>query len=381
MTAIVERFLQWAQTAPVRQRTEAAAALARAYLFSPLSSDQRDQAEAAMTVLLDDGALEVRIALADALCRSGEAPHHIILSLAADKLPVAALVAEHSPLILDSELIDMVGSCEAVLQLAIARRPFVSRAVSAAIAEVACENACIALLENGGARMPRFSLDRVIERHGDCPELRLILLQREDLPLDVRQVLLARLTASLRNLVVDHAWLSPEKAELVTRDARERATIAAAFEAPADSMPSLVERLLQAGELTPAFLIRAAASGQTLLFETALARLADVPPARVRALVAAGRTSGLTALLRKSGLSPKTYPVFEAAVKVLRVCDPLDASSDYRRATHLIDAIVTIYQRRPDRELDQILVLLRQYATEAKRSAARGYAEQVLQAA
>jgi len=44
MTAIVERFLQWAQTAPVCRRTEAAAALARAYLLSPLDPDQREAA-------------------------------------------------------------------------------------------------------------------------------------------------------------------------------------------------------------------------------------------------------------------------------------------------------------------------------------------------
>ncbi len=146
----------------------------------------------------------------------------------------------------------------------------------------------MALLTNGGARVPRFSLDRIIERHGDCPDLRLTLLEREDLPLDVRQVLLARLATALRQLIVSRDWMPPERADTVTRDARERATIAAAFEAPADSMPALVEQLIAAGELTPAFLIRAAASGQTLLFETALAALAGLPQARVNALIAIG---------------------------------------------------------------------------------------------
>ena len=57
------------------------------------------------------------------------------------------------------------------------------------------------------------------------------------------------------------------------------------------------------------------------------------------------------------------------------------AASDYRRATHLIDAILKRYQNRPDRELDPILALLRRFATDAKRAAARGYAQQVMEAA
>jgi uncharacterized protein (DUF2336 family) len=379
---IVERFLQWARTAPVDRRAEAAQALARAYLTSPLTPEQREQVDAAMTVLLDDSAAEVRLALAVELAPAECAPHHIILSLAADKPWIAALVAEHSPLILDSELVDMIGAGEEAVQVAIARRPFLSRAVSAALAEVGSAAACTALASNTGARTPRFSLDRIVERHGDDPELRLALLDRDDLPADVRQTLLARLTRSLRDLLVDREWLPAERADTVTREARERATISAAFEAPAEHMPALVARLMRAGELTPAFLIRAAASGQTLLFETALAALAGAPRERVGALIASGRASNLKALIERAGLPAATYPAFAAAFEVLRSGDgAVDAGSEYRRATQLIDAIVNRYQKRPDRELDQILALLRRFATEAKRAAARDFAREMMEAA
>lgn len=379
---IVERFLQWAQKAPLARRTQAAGAIARAYLLSPLSPEEREQVEAALTVLLDDPSPEVRLVLADILAGSELAPHHIILTLAADRSPISAVVAEKSPLILDSELVDLVATRDEVVQVAVARRPFLSRAVSAAISEVGTAAACLALISNGGARVPRFSLDRMIERHGDVPELRMTLLERDDLPLDVRQVLVARLTASLRELIVSREWIAPDRAELVTRDARERAVIAAAFEAPADNMPALVEQLIRSGELTPAFLMRAVVSGQTLLFETALAELGRVPLARVHALVASGRNANLRALLQKSRIPPKTFAALEAAVDVIRNGDATTgALSDYRRATQLIDAIVTRYQKRRDRELDQILALLRHFATEAKRAAARGYAQQLREAA
>ncbi len=379
---VVERFLHWARTASARRRCEAAHALACAYLLSPLRPEQRDQVEAAMTVLLDDPAASVRQALAEALAADEHAPHHIILALAADRPQIAAIIAERSPLILDSELVDLIGTGGEEVQAAVARRPFLSRAVAAALAEVGSEAACIALVSNPGARVPRFSLDRIVERHGDAPELRQTLLARRGLPADVRQNLLARLAESLRALIVQKDWLPPERAEALTREARERATIDAAFEAPADQMPALVGRLMQNGELTPALLIRAAASGQTLLFETALAALARAPRERVAALIASGRASNLKALVESAGLPSRMFPAFAAAFEVMRSGEAvMNPGSEYRRATQLIDAIVNRYQRRPDRELDQILGLLRRFAGEAKRAAARDFAREMMEAA
>jgi uncharacterized protein (DUF2336 family) len=236
-------------------------------------------------------------------------------------------------------------------------------------------------VENRGARVPRFTLDRIVARHGGSPEMRLTLLQREDLPLDVREVLLGKLADALRELIVSHDWMEPQRADLIISDARECATIAASFEAPADNMPALIAQLIEGKALTPAFLIRAVAAGQTLLFEAALAALAKVPHERVSALVASGRNSNLRALLAKAGLPRGSYTAFTAAIEVIRSSDFAEAESDYRRATQLIDAIVERYQKRTDRELDPILMLLRRFARSAKRAAARGYAEELREAA
>jgi uncharacterized protein (DUF2336 family) len=206
MGAIVEHFLNWADGAPALLRADAAHALARAFLVSPLAPEEREEVEAALTVLLDDPAVEVRLALADILAPSEHAPQHIILTLAADKDAVAALVAEHSPLILDSELVDMVATRSEQIQTAIARRPFLSRSVSAAIAEVSTAAACETLLANPGARILRFSLDRIVSRHGQSPSLRLALLERDDLPIEIRHILTAKLGEALRELVVGRGW-------------------------------------------------------------------------------------------------------------------------------------------------------------------------------
>jgi uncharacterized protein (DUF2336 family) len=64
---IVRQFLNWVRTAPAAERADATTALARAYLYSDLSSDDRAAAEGALIMLLDDPSPLVRSALARAL--------------------------------------------------------------------------------------------------------------------------------------------------------------------------------------------------------------------------------------------------------------------------------------------------------------------------
>src|ERR1700681_1746694 len=106
---IVRHFLHWIRTAAAADRADATSALARAYLYSDLSSDDRIAAEGAMIMLLDDSSPLVRQALAEALASAGEAPAPVIFALAGDQPDIAAIVLERSPLLLDADLVAMEG--------------------------------------------------------------------------------------------------------------------------------------------------------------------------------------------------------------------------------------------------------------------------------
>lgn len=379
---IVERFLSWIKSAPVSRRAEAANALSRSFLYSPLSEEERDGIEAALTVLLDDSAAKVRFALADGLAASEKTPHHIILTLVGDQLPIAVHVIARSPVLLDSELVDMVATREEEVRHAIASRPFVSRAVAAALAEIGSPATCVTLLENCGARLARFSLDRIVERHGDTARIRNLLLARTDLPVDVRQILVSRYANTLQSILARTNWMSSGRAESLVRDAKERAVVAMAFEAHRSQIPGLVKHLMDNSELTPSLLIRAVVSGQSVFFQESLSALSGIPISRIDALIASGRGSGLNAVLEKARLPEATFPAFASAIDIIRKFDGAkDAGNGYRRATHLIDSIVATYQDRRSGDLDQIMALLRRFAAEAKRDAARGYIAEVMKAA
>ena len=135
--------------------------MARAYLYSNLSDDDRAVAEGAMIMLLDDPSPLVRRALAEALCaQSTDAPPAVIQALATDQPEIAVLVLERSELFIDADLVEIVATGDATIQCAIASRQWLQRSVAAAIAEVGAPEACLTLIENPGADIAPFSVNR-----------------------------------------------------------------------------------------------------------------------------------------------------------------------------------------------------------------------------
>ena len=375
---LVREFLEWIDHAPSGQRADAAHALARAYLDAAVDADIRSAMEAAMTVLLDDPAHEVRAALADALGSSPAAPRHVIISLAVDTTEVAAVVLARSPLLIDAELIDIAGAGVLALQQAIASRPVVAGGVSAALAEVGERDACLTLVANGGAAIARISFRRIAERFGDDAELRDVMLARPDLPADVHQMLIRRLGDALGTMMVTKSWAGEERALTVTREACDRATVALAAETQSDELPELVEHLRITGQLTTALLLRAVCAGNVALFEAALAALARAPVDRVASLVRAGRISVLRAIYTKAGLPPTAFEAFAAALDTWRLIVEEDSGQDrYRTTLRMVDAVLARYAGISDGEAHELATMLRRFAAEQAREAARDYARDV----
>src|SRR6202051_4154889 len=150
---IVRQFLQWQRTASAAERADAPSARARAYLYSNLSPDDRAAAEGALLMLLDDASPLVRAALAQALASSEHAPPTVILALAGDQPEIAGYVLEHSPLLVDADLVDAVATFGPQAQLAIASRAALPPAVSAAVAEVGSAGGRLVLLEHAPAHI------------------------------------------------------------------------------------------------------------------------------------------------------------------------------------------------------------------------------------
>lgn len=379
---IVRQFLCWIQTAPPGDRADATSALARAYLYSDLAREDRLAAEAAMTVLLDDPSTLVRRALAEALASSVDAPHGVILGLVRDQTDIAEIVAARSPVLSEGELIDLIAGTVERVQCAVASRTPLSRSLAAAIAEIGAAAACLTLIENSEAELTGAALNRIAERHGHLAAVREPLLLREDLAVETRQALVAKLSDTLARFVAHREWLPEERAHHVARDACDRVTVEIAAETDSHEVTHLIRHLVASGQLTGGLMLRALLAGNLRFLIEALAELSGLKPGRVAAIVSDRSGHGFHALYQKAGLPDAAYRAFRAALEVIHETgfagDTLGHAVLRRR---IVERVLVRYEEAADGELDHLLALLRKLAAEAAREEARIYTEDLVAAA
>ena len=382
---LLREFLEWIDHAAPDQRADAAAALARAYLHmegNPQTGQSADLAMpvvsvgAAMTFLLDDPSPDVRLALADELAASSSAPAHIIVSLAADTPAVAAVVLARSPLLIDADLMGIIKAGSLSLQSRIASRVQVSEAVAAVLAEVGDRDACLKLLLNPGAAIADIDCRGIAERFGDDAELRDVMMARQGLPAEARQILIRRLGESLGNQLAKSLSIEDDATDSA-RDKCEAAKIEPAAEVSPDEGADPAEH--RRDQLITGLLLRGICGGKFARFEAALAELADAPPERVARQVRSGNRSLLRAVYAEAGLPKPAFEAFSAALDTRRAAPGYDLGEDrYATTQRIVDAVLACYADASNRQTFDLVVMLRQFAALEAREAARDHARRAL---
>jgi uncharacterized protein (DUF2336 family) len=375
---IVRQFISWIRTAPAGERAEATRALARAWLISDLSEDDRIAAEGALLMQLDDPSPLVRQAMSEVFARSPDAPATIVRALAADQPSIALPVLEYSPLLIDADLVDIVATGTSDMQCSIARRINLPSSVSAAIAEVGSAAAALELIENAYAELAPFSWDRIVERHGHLAAIREAMLSLEGLPAATRAALVAKLSDTLAQFAAARNWLSPERAARLAEESRERSTISIAARSRGDDMHGLVQHLRATGQLNAGLILRALLSGNLELFEAALAQLAGLPLARVTALVHDRGSASLQALLIRAGLPESTFAAFRVALEAGRETGYVDTAGGAERLRRRMVERVLTHCETDGKSAEPLLILLRRFATESAREEARMFCEELI---
>ncbi|MFN5120723.1 MAG: DUF2336 domain-containing protein [Bradyrhizobium sp.] len=374
---IVRQFISWIRTAPAGERAEATRALARAWLISDLTEDDRIVAEGALLMLLDDPSPLVRQAMAEVFAYSAEAPAAIVQALAADQPAIALPVLEHSPLLIDADLVDIVATGCDEMQCAIARRVNLPASIAAAIAEVGSAAAALELIENPYAGLAPFSWDRIVERHGHLAAIRVSMLALEDLPSATRLALVAKLSDTLAQFVVARNWLGADRADRIAGEAKERSTVNIAARAFGDDMQNLITHLRATGQLTAGLILRALLSGNLDLFGAALAELSGLPYGRVSALLNDRGGNGLQALLRRAGLPESTYAAFRVALEASHEVGYVDSGDGAARLHRRMVERVLTHCETDHSAAEPLLILLRRFATESAREDARMFCEEL----
>ena len=375
---VIEYFLDWVQTASVEKRMAGATAIAKACTRAGVDSEERDEIEAALTVLLDDNAPSVRLAIAATLGAHSTAPRHIVNALANDNADISAVILSQSSVFHDAELINFVRKGTEKNQVAISCRPWLSAEVVTAICEFGCRDAVLGVLMNDAANLTPSDLHQIANRHGIDAEIRSILTSREDLSAETRHLLLGKLGEALGGFVKNKAWMPEQRLNQAIGEAFDRASIIFAAKTSDEDVHSVVRNLIAQERLTVSFLVRAICMGNITLVACAFSELSGVRFSRVEAILANNRQSALKAVYDRAGLPKSAFIVFCTAIKTWREVLTSKSQMDQARLPFVVTReTLSAYLSGNEGVVDELLVLLRKLVAETARESSKAKAQEI----
>lgn len=349
-------------------RAEAAAKLCFCIDRVELSDEERTHADAILRLMVEDVAVQVREALAVSLRASPRLPRDVARALARDVESIALPILEHSPVLNDHDLIELLLSAGPNRQIAIAGRAQLSPAVTGVLAQRGAPAAVERALSNDNAEFSEEGLDMVLTRFSDRAELTERMARRRKLPMRIAEQLIAIVSGEVFDHLVNHHELPPQLAIDLAAGARERATLDLVEQAARQrDLAVFANQLNRHGRLTPSFLMRAVCTGQIEFTVYALAELARLPHNRSWVLLHDSGPLGLRTLFDRAGLPPRLFAPFRAAVELYHQVAAEEGGQD-REAfrTRMLERVLTTFQSVPKDDLDYLLEKL-----DSSRSAGR----------
>jgi uncharacterized protein (DUF2336 family) len=351
--ADVERLLK---DPSAESRAELATKLAGAFQSGSLTAAERQIAEEIFRALTRDAAERVRRALAEHIAECQDLPHDVALALARDVDAVALPVLQHSAVLTDDDLVEIIRLGQPGKQVAIAGRKTVTAAVADALVEADNPLALGRLVGNEGAELREATLRKVMERHGTDTRVQEPLMARQALPAAILERLVGLASESLHEFLVKRHDLAPAAASDLVLRIRERATAGVLSGSPAEEAERLARQLYEAGRLTPSLILRTLCLGDLHFLEAAFAVLAEVSVHNARLLIHDPGRLGLASLYARSDLPKELLPAFRVAIDVARET-PFDGGENdrerHRRRT--LERILTQFEEIGAEDLDYLL--------------------------
>jgi len=257
--------------------------------------------------LAKDQVPHVRAILAEEIKHHADIPKFIVDTLARDvEALVAAPILEYSPLLSDTDLMEIIATARAEEVLtAIARRKPLDARVSDAIVSSLDIPAIAALLANPDARIREKTLEELADQAEKIQSWQVPLTLRADLSKRAIWRIASFVGSSLIEQLVSRYGLDDDVGHHLNKELRARLQEEGKAERPAAASQAVqdVAAARAAGRLDETFVDAAASAGQRETVILALAALGKVPEATVRKIFATRSAKPVTALVWHAGLS------------------------------------------------------------------------------
>ncbi|WP_296596253.1 DUF2336 domain-containing protein [Phenylobacterium sp.] len=261
---------------------------------------------------------DIRHRLSHKLAAAEWAPNALINVLALDDIEIARPIISQSPVLQDVDLVRLLVEATIEHQIEVARRPSLGRTVVAAILEQAEPAVLTALAGNHTAELSPSEMEDLVEASRQIAALRTPLSQHPRLTDHLARRLYLWVGLALRQGLADRFRLDVTVLDeaLAASMSEAQHGVTAAEAAPRTAREGeremmeqrLIDKLHGAGQLRPAYLIRALREGKLGLFATALAALGRFDVSQVQATLDSDRPELLALACSAVGIDRSVFP-------------------------------------------------------------------------
>ena len=286
--------------------------LTEQYELAVMSDEEAIIAEQVFRLLVRDTELEIRKRLSTKLKASDQIPRDIAMTMATDVAEVALPVLEHSKVLSDVDLADLIEATpDAQRHIAIAKRENVSESVVEALLANTDEVAVASTLAgNKGAVLNQGAMETLVDRHSRLPQVMDILATRPSLPATVREKVIAHVSDQFKEEIASH---HDEAKDIVRKEAtqsREQATLdLISNDLDEQETVKLVQQLITFERLTPTLLLAAVVRGYVSFYVVTMSVKAGVPIENALKLMRDRGGLGFRALYNKCDFPPEHFVV------------------------------------------------------------------------
>ncbi|MGZ8408231.1 MAG: DUF2336 domain-containing protein [Caulobacteraceae bacterium] len=273
-----------------------------------LAGPERDLYGDIMAKLSAEMDTAVRAELAKRMAAEPGAPRTLIRQLARDDIAVSAPVLAASPVLTETDLVELASSYDQGRLRAISQRPQVPVAVSDTIVERGDDKTLGVLLQNQGAAFSRHASEAAVERAQENEDLHEAVVRRADLPPDLLNELYFTVEQRLRQeIIARNENLAPEVLEAALAAGRARIRPAEALPRGYATLAAQVRDQIKMGMMAPSTLAALMRRDDRTKFMIALSELAGVDYPVIARIFAFKNIDSLAVVCKAAGFDRALY--------------------------------------------------------------------------
>jgi uncharacterized protein (DUF2336 family) len=307
-----------------------------------LNKNESVLAQEIVRILAKDVETSVRQALAQNLRSAAHLPHDVAVRLANDIESVALPILEHSNVLTDADLVEIVRTGVSSKQEIVAAREGISESVAEVLVTNGSEKAVAKLMDNTTAQINEASLNKAVDRFAASDLVKEKIAKRPVLPATVTERLVNMVADNMRDYLVSHHHLSPTVAADIVLQSRERTVVGLSGKSSTEELEKLIVQMNTNKRLTPSIVIRALCMGDVAFFEMALAVMANIPVVNARILIHDAGQLGLKSLYERAGMPLDLLNAVRVAIDVVHETQMNGEEHDLERyRARVIERILT----------------------------------------